>query len=217
MAVEPSCHDFLIKTKFNREEVVKLKSLYDSTVALALRMDNRAGERGVPKGLLLEALAGFGFDTSPNLLSQLLNHKPFINWDNFLRLMESLIHKNSSESLDEYLDTLPTKDRLSYEQVVQIIRFGLEKLIMYIGAYVASRTASTTATSCSSPATFSRRWDCPSSNPCQWTACEVSSESSESTRPSSISFFSDYSHLSECSSCFVSDPYIKIRRRRTPR
>jgi hypothetical protein len=50
--------------------------------------------------------------------------------------MESLIHKNSSEALDEYLVSL-SKDpldnpALTYEDVVKIIRYGLEKLIMYM-------------------------------------------------------------------------------------
>lgn len=77
----------------------------------------------------------FGFDASTNLLNEILRFDEFVDWSRFLNLMETLIHKNSGESLDEYICSLgksiDASDGLNFEEIVKIIRYGLEKLIMY--------------------------------------------------------------------------------------
>lgn len=47
MAVKPDSHDFMLKTKFNREETLKVKSIYDSILAVALKNDQQATFRGI--------------------------------------------------------------------------------------------------------------------------------------------------------------------------
>jgi hypothetical protein len=61
-------HDFILKTKFNREEILKIKSIFDSIMTLSIKSDKKSIDRGVEKELVIEAIGGFGFDTSPNLL-----------------------------------------------------------------------------------------------------------------------------------------------------
>ena len=135
-------HDVVIDTKFNRKELFQLKSIYDSLVSLSLK-DSPSKYSVLRLGLdidtFVEGIRMFGFSTSVTLLKDYLKESKYLDWKEYLKVMEILIHKEGDEALNEYLSSIKGRsdnegegqeETLDYSQVLRMVKYGLERLLM---------------------------------------------------------------------------------------
>ena len=85
-----SSHDFILDTKFNREELLQLKSIYDSLVSLSIKNHHNklnAMKYGLDRQTFIEGIKMFGFQTSNSFLKDSLGKNEYINWKKYLSIM----------------------------------------------------------------------------------------------------------------------------------